>query len=777
MNSQALTKKAILALTNGGYTIFAHYLKSSYKGARFDPSKAISNPFLSTRQKTPSFSFYQHKDGIWFFKDFANPNYSGDCFTLVHLSSGLDLRRDFPEILRRINVELGLGLIDQRDMHRDDQSIIQDFKLNHRDFNSGELKYWSEFGVDVETLKRHGVSALQSFQFQTKAAKTIVVHSTEQNPIFACLHGTAWKIYQPLATDGRFKWRYFGTYERNFVFAYDLLPENTETIIITGGIKDVLALNSRGFIAICLNSETATIGAEFVETLKKRAQRVAVCYDNDSTGAKCAVEMCESHELVNIALPSFSGKDVADYFKAGYSATDFQQLIEHSFAHFEATQILRSDKSRLPQFKAKVHEHLPNILRCPLSYIERSRERDAALLAALPLLSHGLPNVVTRNRDGLNYLSLYSVIVGDFSSGKGVLSPIKRIGNDVNKYIINESTRLYEEWKLDGLREDKDVPADSDKKRRKERTRSPAPYRSTFFLTGDTSVKALKQHMYHNNGRALIFETELDALTSTSKQLWGDFSDSFRKAFHGESLTHHRDQNTESESPVLLVENPVLNHVLSGTPKQLQAWLGLGGVENGTYSRYLLYFIHAEPSWISRRPGTEQVDFERALESASTQLTLLYKELLNVGSIEVVFSEAQFDYIDEVFGSLFRIWSASIPEIGALVPRSSLMAQRVASVLCVLRESEVRRLLPNSRIECSAADFMIGCEVARTCFMHSAWFALKNLVTQPSKSADRARAIEMAKNGFSIRAIASEVQTPSSTIGRWIKEYKDKRET
>lgn len=51
----------------------------------------ISNPFLSKRQKTPSFNIYKSSKGDWRFKDFATGD-NGDVFSLVMQLKNLSFR-------------------------------------------------------------------------------------------------------------------------------------------------------------------------------------------------------------------------------------------------------------------------------------------------------------------------------------------------------------------------------------------------------------------------------------------------------------------------------------------------------------------------------------------------------------------------------------------------------------------------------------------------------------------------------------------------------------
>lgn len=127
---------------------------------------------------------------------------------------------------------------------------------------------------------------------------------------------------------------YAGQVPKPYIFGLSLLPEKGDLLIITGGEKDVLTLASRGYSAICFNSETKSVGDDTIGELACRFAHIAVLYDMDETGIKSSEAMVDKHaafDLKRIELPltgQKSNKDVSDYFRNGGTEDDLREIIE-----------------------------------------------------------------------------------------------------------------------------------------------------------------------------------------------------------------------------------------------------------------------------------------------------------------------------------------------------------------------------------------------------------------------------------------------------------------
>lgn len=64
------------------YDLINKILAPFHSKGSLKQGEQISNPFLSKKQKTPSFNIYKSSKGDWRFKDFATGE-SGDVFSLI----------------------------------------------------------------------------------------------------------------------------------------------------------------------------------------------------------------------------------------------------------------------------------------------------------------------------------------------------------------------------------------------------------------------------------------------------------------------------------------------------------------------------------------------------------------------------------------------------------------------------------------------------------------------------------------------------------------------
>lgn len=317
-----MEKAEILRQTNGGLDIFRHYIPGDWC-----VGKLFRNPFY--KDTHASFHIYYDKHSATYrMKDFDNPAYSGDCFTLVAMLSGRNCKdkKDFVAVMETIAQDMNLFLSKAGHDCVSPMAILvsnpvtvpvsarSSFTLSERAFTPAELEWWNAYGITLEVLQHYRVSAVSQILFGSGKRCT----STPAEPIFSYRFQegrqcTA-KLYLPCS---RNRFMYKNKVEGQ-LFGLDRLPATGETAILTGGEKDVLTLASLGFPAFCLNSETATLDAALLKGLKERFHRVIVLYDTDETGLRSSENLCALHALRRIKLPlqgSKTEKDISDYVK------------------------------------------------------------------------------------------------------------------------------------------------------------------------------------------------------------------------------------------------------------------------------------------------------------------------------------------------------------------------------------------------------------------------------------------------------------------------------
>ncbi|MDR1562243.1 MAG: toprim domain-containing protein, partial [Dysgonamonadaceae bacterium] len=340
-----LNKDALLKQTNNGLDVFKHYISGNWRVGRnflnplYDDGKASCNIYYDRRSQT------------YKMKDFGNDAFSGDCFDIVGKIKGLDCNnpKDFVEILRTVNRDLGLGF-DECDYYyntvssptvKKDKSLPTDsspilatkkakpYSIVEKPFSASETVFWQQYGILLETLKTYKVLSLREFHSENSEGKLFSLRSTDNEPTFAYQGKRYVKIYRPFS---EIRFLYGGTMPENYCFGLEQLPSKGDTLFITGGEKDVLSLASRGFNAICFNSETSNIAQTVIKKLTYRFKHIVLLYDSDKTGLESSAR--HEQQLAVLGVKRFvlplagtkQEKDISDFFRIGKTKNDFNQL-------------------------------------------------------------------------------------------------------------------------------------------------------------------------------------------------------------------------------------------------------------------------------------------------------------------------------------------------------------------------------------------------------------------------------------------------------------------
>lgn len=299
-----LNKEAILSLTNDGLDIFKHYIPNL---PEIRGNKTIKNfPAFFREEKTPSANIY--KNGSWNYKDFADDHLTAFDFVMKIYNLS------FAEVLQKINADLCLGF----DIRLNGE-VKKDWSIQTSEL---DLSYWNQYDISIEVLKKNKVYSVSEYNFVSKSGKSITIKNSNENPIFAYkISEDCYKIYQPNNKEFKFVWLPASSKPENYIFGFQHLPEKGKNLLIAAGEKDCMTLQSQGFNAISLNSETSNLPIEIAAQLKSRFKNIIVCYDIDVTGLKQSEILCKEHGFKKLTLPlelkeKGYGKDVSDYFKA-----------------------------------------------------------------------------------------------------------------------------------------------------------------------------------------------------------------------------------------------------------------------------------------------------------------------------------------------------------------------------------------------------------------------------------------------------------------------------
>jgi len=279
-------RKAILNSVTE-YEIYSYYLGHAFQ---------IGVPFRSPFHKDdkPSFGVFQSRyyNGL-LHKDLADIRFMGDCFSLVEqLHTGYT----YSDAIHRVHRDLACGNLKPYLCFMDKKPTEKNTKLRKliqyepkfllSDF---ERKYWEEIGITENWLKFFNVHT--AYRLFVEDTETWL--SSAENPIFIYKVFDKIKAYRPLEENKSKKW--ISNCSRYDIQGWEQLPSinETDTIIITKALKDVMVLRTLGYLAIAPPAESVMIPATAMKMLYEQygIRKFIILYDRDHGGMMGAKKM------------------------------------------------------------------------------------------------------------------------------------------------------------------------------------------------------------------------------------------------------------------------------------------------------------------------------------------------------------------------------------------------------------------------------------------------------------------------------------------------------
>ena len=338
-NKPYLDKQYFLEQSNSGLE-FYQWVIEDLKMVDDYRCENVTSPFYD--DTNPSFSIYL-KDDVWRYHDHGDPSYSGDVFSFAALYFKLDVKKDFWKILNRMYQVLRIELpTHEKTIEVDDSVYDAGYFIPGSRYDAADVdrayEYYMQFGITKEVLLQFGVRAISSYYFIDKNEELKQWNFKKDELVIAYEDICHAKLYIPGATKFRFK--FLGSRPSDFVFGQkriirDMIRTKNwerELLIIAAGEKDVMTLTSLGYDAICLNSETATVIPEQLESsILNNYKWIIVLYDLDETGNEAAAKLQRKHLFKICTLPgelkNKGGKDVSDYVRLGMDKDELRQII------------------------------------------------------------------------------------------------------------------------------------------------------------------------------------------------------------------------------------------------------------------------------------------------------------------------------------------------------------------------------------------------------------------------------------------------------------------
>lgn len=274
---------------------------------KFKVGLIYNSPFRE--DKNPSFGVYRGRNGNLMFKDHG----SGTCGDVIKFVGILNNIEDYPDILSRIykDVVLNRKITSKRKITiQPVENISTVIGVVRQDFTLTDMKFWEQFGITVDTLRKFNVSSIR-YYLCNGIVKGIY---KLDNPMFAYQVYDKFKIYRPYG-DKYTKWR--NNLTEYDIQGYEQLPKKGNILFITKSLKDVMTLYEMGYAAISPSSESTFIPDKALDDVKKRFKRIIILFDRDSSGARQSRVMSLKTGLEAMFIHKrYKAKDTSDAVKA-----------------------------------------------------------------------------------------------------------------------------------------------------------------------------------------------------------------------------------------------------------------------------------------------------------------------------------------------------------------------------------------------------------------------------------------------------------------------------
>ena len=360
----------------------------------------------------------------------------------------------------------------------------------------------------------------------------------------------------------------------------------------------------------------------------------------------------------------------------------------------------------LPMFPEEIFSTLPRLLRKVTDLMLTHQERSLVLIGSIATLSSSLLPMYTIYFGKTIYPNMYLFVPGPAGAGKGKLDFCFRLVKPIHKEKLERWTIAKDEYKKEYARYKRQKKGDNIDPPEK-------PPIQLLRVPANSSATSFAQAMAEN-GNLILFETEGDTVVNTFNSDFGNYSDSFRKAFAHESFGYLRrgDDGEERE-----IENPRLSTVLSGTPEQVKSLIH--DAENGLLSRFMFFCINSTPEWLDGFDSYGGDDpLEDSFDAIGQEFTAFTKILEQTPRIKFTLTISQAGKFNDFFAAeKERMHEFNGDRYSASSHRLAWCFLRVAMVLSALRLMDSGRITEN--VECNDVDFDTTMKIIKVISTHN----------------------------------------------------------
>lgn len=450
---------------------------------------------------------------------------------------------------------------------------------------------------------------------------------------------------------------------------------------------------------------------------------------------------------------AWSGAKVREVHYAPFSAQEKPENEEE-----EIRERNREMRLKAPCFPDWIFDKLPAILSEGIRVAKNNRQRDMLLLSMLTNLSACLPNVRMIYDDTYVYPHLFLAVIASSASGKGIMAHASRLGKGIQKELETAHATKQRDYENELFVWEQERSRALKEKRSPDQKQRPEPVlRETLWVPADTSRSQLIQLLAGSPQGILLNTSEFDTLNSAVKADYGRFDDLMRACFHHEMFG----TDFKTDKRAFIVHTPKMAFCGSGTPAQFYRLCPT--VENGAYSRYLIYIAEQDTDFQLMAPRKDTENKVCLFNKLSDKVLEMYR-FLKSSPTEVLFTTDQWVLHKSFFQSALqgvRMEETEGPV--SVVFRCGLSAARLSMIFTAMRKFEA--LWSFRDVACTDNDFQLALAIMEVLMYHSLMFAtsLQQLKSSPSEMRNYfqvRKALEKLKSEFSyselIAALNSE---------------------
>lgn len=295
------------------YRFYYSLAVNNSRQGELKPGREFFSPFKT--EKNPSFGLIQSERSKKLMFKCQSSGEGGDVVKFVSLITGI---KNFNEILRRIDHDLGIGLSimgaptikKSTEVFREHKSAV--FDITVRAPGKQDLDFWKQFGAKPAILNRL-VEPVSYFSYVSDGKLSRIITESENGLIYSYKYKDRNKLYIP-SPERKCQKFYSNAYKTPF--GLELATEMYEGnwfVFQTGGEKDVITLMSMGYPAICYNGENTP---DYPFIMQNPMRKISL-FDIDKTGLEAAETLEKATGCKKIILPHWKEgeKDISEMRK------------------------------------------------------------------------------------------------------------------------------------------------------------------------------------------------------------------------------------------------------------------------------------------------------------------------------------------------------------------------------------------------------------------------------------------------------------------------------